>query len=140
MAEGAEDDPIKRATGEDRHLYLFITSPRFSARSAVRSKAGSGGVIDELGQGFGSLFATKPAGVLGDSAFEAKFDVTVPSRQEGDLALPPGLRALLMQSNWRGILEVRPGGMLLIPFGPTLFEPQALDQLVVFANGLLHAR
>ncbi|MBI5533247.1 MAG: hypothetical protein HY898_11050 [Deltaproteobacteria bacterium] len=138
LVEAFEDDPIKRATGEDRHLCAFLTSPKFVARAAVRSKSGGSGVIDEIGHGIGSLFASKPAGgMLGDPTFESRFDVTIPSRQEGDAALPMALRQLLLQSNWRGIIEVRPGGLILIPFGQGQFEPQTLDALLGLLGQIL---
>jgi hypothetical protein len=139
MVEAWEDDAIKRAAGEDRHVYLFITSEHFKARSAIRSKGSGGGVIDDIGHGIGSLFSSNPTGVLADPTFEAKYDVTVPSKQEGETALPAALRVALVQSNWRGILEVRAGGLVAVPFGVVQFDPEKLDQLVALGNQALQA-
>ena len=131
VLEGLEDDPVKRATGEDRHVFAFLTSPRFPARAAVRSKGGGSGVVDEIGFGLSSLFNSKQAGgALGDPTFEQRFDVTVPSRQEGDAALPMHLRQMLLQGGWKGILELRQGGLVAVPFNVRGFDPATLDWLI----------
>lgn len=131
LLEAWEDDPIKRATGEDQHLFAFLTGPRFPARAAVRTKGGGAGFVDEIGHGLNSLFSNKPAGgELGDPTFEQRYDVTVPSRQEGDAALPMPLRQMLLQGAWKGIIELRQGGMLMIPFGVRGFEPATLDWVI----------
>lgn len=131
LLEAWEDDPIKRATGEDQHLFAFLTGPRFPARAAVRTKGGGAGFVDELGHGINSLFSNKPAGgMLGDPTFEQRFDVTVPSRQEGDAALPMPLRQMLLQGGWKGIIELRQGGLIMIPFGVRTFDPATLDWVI----------
>src|SRR5512146_1776024 len=95
LVEGFEADPIKQATGEDRQVLAFLASPRLTSRVAVRSKSG-GGLVREISGGLGALFGGGSAGgALGDPTFEAKYDVTAPSREEGQAALPFPLRQLL---------------------------------------------
>lgn len=131
VAELFEQDTVKQATGEDRHLTTFLTSPRLVARASVRSRQG-GGMVSEISSGLDSLFGKRPAAgsVLGDPTLEGLFDITTPSRDEGNHALPMPLRQLLVQSNWRGILEVRAGGLVMDAYEKRPFEPAALDALL----------
>ncbi len=127
VVEGFEADAVKQAAGEDRCLRCFVTSARLAARAAIRSKTG-GGVVNDIKSGFGSLFSSGTAGgVLGDPTFEGRFDVTTPSRDEGNRALPMPLRQHLLQYNWRGILETRPGGMICTMYDTTSFNAQVLE-------------
>lgn len=130
LTEAFDADPIKQAAGEDRQLLCFLITPRLRARAALRAKSG-GGLVNDVKSGFGSLFGgASPGSVLGDPAFEQHFDVSVPSREEGNAALPVVLRQLLVTHRWRGILELRAGGLVCAPFGYTQFDPNALDQLL----------
>jgi len=127
LVEAFDPDPLKQASGDAGALCGFVTSPKLACRVAIRSKQG-GGVMNELKSGFGALFSQSgPGGVLGDPTFEARFDVSSPSRDEGNRALPLGLRQHLLQSGWRGILETRPGGLVCCTFGQHGFDPQTLD-------------
>jgi hypothetical protein len=127
IVEGYEADAVKQAAGEDRCLCSFVMSQRLAARAAIRSKTG-GGVVNEIKSGFGSLFSSGSAGgVLGDPTFEGRFDVSTPSREEGNRALPMPLRQHLLQYNWRGILETRPGGMAAQMYDATSFNVQTLE-------------
>src|SRR5262245_34082422 len=113
LVEAFEGDPIKQATGDDRSITAFVGSPRLTRRVAVRSKAG-GGVVQEISSGLGSLFKSSggAGSALGDPTFEAHYDASSPSREEGNQALPMPLRQLLLQASWRGILEIRPGALI----------------------------
>jgi hypothetical protein len=125
--EGFEADEIKRAAGEDRQVYALVTSPRLQFRVALRSKSG-GGMVNEVSRGLGSLFSGSSAGsVLGDPTLEGRFDVGTPTRDEGNRALPLPLRQLLLHQNWRGIVEIRPGGMLVVNYDRRSFDPQSLE-------------
>lgn len=130
VVEAFEADELKRAASEDRWIYAFVTSSRLTARVSIRAKGG-GGIVNEVSRGIGSLFGgSSPGGVLGDPTFEQRFDVTAPSRDEGNRALPMPLRQFLLQSNWRGILETRPGGMLVIPYDRRSFDVQSLENVI----------
>jgi hypothetical protein len=127
LVEAFDPDPLKQASGDACVVCGFVTSPKLTCRVAVRSKLG-GGVMNELKSGFGALFGqAAPGGVLGDPTFEGGFDVTAPSRDEGNRALPMPLRQHLLQSGWRGILETRPGGLVCSTFGQRVFDPPTLD-------------
>lgn len=130
VVEAFEADDVKRVAGEDRYLYAFVTSPKLTARVSIRAKSG-GGLVNEVSRGLGSLLGGSSAGsMLGDPTFEQRFDVTTPSRDEGNRALPMPLRQFLLQSNWRGILETRPSGMLAIPYDRRSFDVTTLDQVI----------
>jgi hypothetical protein len=128
LVEAFEDDPLKQAAGEDRHVIAFVTSTHLRHRAAIRSKQGAGDFTD-IGRGLNALFggAPQPGAVLGDPAFEQRFDVRAPSREEGVAALPMPLRQLLITSNFRGALEVRQGGMIIQIYGMQFFDPVRLD-------------
>jgi hypothetical protein len=81
--------------------------------------------------GLGSLFSGASAGsVLGDPTLETRFDVTVPSREEGNVALPATLRQMLVSYQWRGIIEIRPGGLVVAPFDRRSFDIAGLDAVL----------
>jgi hypothetical protein len=88
--------------------------------------------VSDISSGLDSLFrgGGTPGGVLGDPTFEGRFDVTTPSREEGQNALPMGLRRLLVTTSFRGILEVRPGGLVGTLFDRRSFDPITLDMLI----------
>lgn len=137
VIEGFESDPIKQATGEHKRLYAFVTSSKLTYRAAVRSKQGAG-IVDDIGKGLDSLFSSpKLTGVLGDATFEASFDVSAPTRDEAQTALPMALRSQLVSSRWRGILELRAGGLAAAFFETTAFEPYALDRVLGWVQSTL---
>lgn len=139
LVEAFEADELKRVSGEDRHLYAFMTSPKLTARVAIRAKSG-GGALDDLSRGINSLFAggANAGSVLGDPTFEQRFEVTAPSRAEGDHALPLGLRHMLVNTGWRGILETRAGGMLVIPYDRRSFDAPTLEAVIGAAGQIYH--
>lgn len=130
VVEAFEADDVKRVAGEDRHIYAFVTSPKLTSRVSLRAKSG-GGLVNEVSRGLGSLLGGSSAGsMLGDPTLEQHFDVTTPSRDEGNRALPMPLRQFLLQTSWRGILETRPSGMLMIPYDRRNFDVATLDQVI----------
>jgi hypothetical protein len=135
LVEAYEGDAIKDLAGEDRRLLCFVTSPRLAYRAALRSRIG-GGFVDELSRGFDSLVSNKPAvgAVLGDPTLESVFEAAAPTRDEGNAALPVPLRRLLLQLGFRGILELRPGGLACVLHDRSSFEPQNLDGTLAFLS------
>ncbi|MCK6537488.1 MAG: hypothetical protein L6Q84_31345 [Polyangiaceae bacterium] len=130
VVEAFEADEVKRVAGEDRHLYCLVTSPKLAARVSLRAKSG-GGLVNEVSRGLGSLLSGSSAGsVLGDPTFEQRFDVNTPSRDEGNRALPMALRQFLLQTGWRGILEIRPSGLLMIPYDRRTFDVPTLEPVI----------
>ncbi len=97
-------------------------------------------MVQDFSSSLGSLFGSKPAGtVLGDPTLEARYDVAVSSREEGDRALPMELRHLLVGAQFRGIVEVRPGGLAVTDWGLRVFQPQAIDALIHRVGQIHHA-
>jgi hypothetical protein len=135
VIEGFDADQLKAVTGEDRHLIAFVLSERLTLRVAVRSKSG-GGVVNEISRGLGSLFGGSAGGALGDPAFEQRFDVSGPSREEANRALPIPLRQHLLQNSFRGVMETRPGGMVAVFWGARSFDPATLDKLIALTGQL----
>lgn len=133
-------DILLQATGDDRNLIFFLLSPRLTARSAIRSKQG-GGFVNEISSGLGSLFGSggAPGSILGDPTFEKPFDITAPSRDEGNKALPMPLRRLLLTSNFRGVLETRQGGLVCTMYDRRTFDPQALDAAINMLGQIYNA-
>jgi hypothetical protein len=133
-------DPLLQATGDDRRLALFVLSPRLVARGAIRSKQG-GGIVNELSSGLSSLFGSgsSPGSILGDPTFEGRYDVTIAGREEGQRALPMSLRQLLLTAGFRGILEVRPGGLLGVNYDRQSFDPATLDAVIGLLGQIYHA-
>lgn len=130
LVEAYDADDVKRVAGEDRYLYAFVTSPKLTARVSIRAKSG-GGLVNEVSRGLGSLLGGQSqSSMLGDPTFEQRFDVTTPSHEEGNRALPMPLRQFLLQSNWRGILESRPSGLLIIPYERRSFDAATLEQAI----------
>ncbi len=140
IVEGFENDPVKHATGEDRHVVAFVTSPRLAYRAALRSKHG-GGLIEGLGKGLDALInaGPQPGAILGDPTLEGRFDVMVPSRDEGIAALPMPLRHMLVGSGFRGILEIRSGGFVCINYDRRSFDAATLDAFVFNVGQIVEA-
>jgi hypothetical protein len=135
VIEGFEADQLKQAAGEDRYTFAFVLSQRLTLRAAIRAKTG-GGVVNEVSRGLGSLFGGSAGGVLGDPTFEQRFEVWSPSREEGNRALTMPMRQHLLQTSWAGILETRPGGMVVIPFAQRSFDPNSLDAAIASVGQL----
>ncbi|MBI2394380.1 MAG: hypothetical protein HYV09_32720 [Deltaproteobacteria bacterium] len=139
VAECLESDPLKEATGEHRKVVSFLMSPRLAYRAAVRSKGGAG-VIDDVTKGLDDLFGSrKPKGYLGDPTFEGRYDVVGPTVEEANAALPTPLRHLLLQGNFRGILEVRAQGLVVTFFDRTSFDPATLDGTIAWVGQIYQA-
>lgn len=140
IVEAVDPNPIKQATGEDRQAVCFVLSPKLRARAAIRAKSG-GGLVSDVTSGIGSLFGGSggPGTVLGDPTFEQRYDVTVPSREEGNQALPMALRQLLIQYQWRGLLETRPGGLVFAQFDARTFDPPSLDRALGMLGAICRA-
>ncbi len=135
VIEGFEADQLKAAAGEDRYLFAFILSQRLTLRAALRAKSG-GGLVNEVSRGLGSLFGGSPGGVLGDPTLEQGFEVWAPSREEGNRALPIPLRQHVLQTNWRGVMETRPGGMVCVFYELRSFDPRSLELCIASAGQL----
>jgi hypothetical protein len=138
LVEVFDSDPIKQAAAEDRGVCAFITSPRLAGRAALRSKQG-GGLVNDVTSGLGSLFKGSAGGLLGDPTLESHFDVSVQSREDGFRALPMPLRQLLVQSGFRGVLEIRPGALVCSTYELKTFEPAGLDRTLPFIARLYQA-
>ena len=141
VVELAEHDPT------DRYVVTFITSPRLVYRGALRSRLQKE-AVEELRASFNPrptprasarwrwreretflrrTYGRAVRGVIGDSIFEAHYEIATPTREEGSAAFPVAMRHLLVHGGWRGILELRPGGLVIATYGPPLFDPRALD-------------
>ncbi len=141
VVEAFEGDAVKEVAGEDRHLTCFLTSPKLAYRAAIRSKS-TGGLVSELSRGLDDLFGSpKPAvgGVIGDPAFEARFDVAVPTREEASAALTMPLRQQLLQGGFRGVLELRAGGLVCAMFDRPGFDPVSLDGTLAWFGQIYRA-
>lgn len=140
VGEAWDNDPLRQAVGEARMLLFFILSPKLRCRASVRSKQG-GGLDKEIGRGLSELFGgAKPAGsILGDPTLEQRCDVTAPTRDEGNWALPMPLRQLLVQPGFKGILETRAGGMAVVLYDYAVFEPRTLDAALQLVSQLYRA-
>lgn len=138
IVEAFEADEVKRLAGEDRHIYAFCTCNALKYRVSIRSRAG-GGMVNEVSQTLGSLFGPSApvGGILGDPTFEQRYEITGPSRDEAHRGLPMPLRHLLVQAGWRGILELRPQGALIISYDRRSFDPPTLDAVIQIANQVL---
>ena len=140
VVEAFESDPIKEATGEHRHVVGFLMSPRLAYRAAVRLKGGGAGIVDDVTKGLNDLFgSSKPRGYLGDPTFEGRYDVLGPTVEEANVALPMPLRQLLLQSSFRGILEVRAQGLAVTFYDRSGFDPGTLDGTIAWIGQMYQA-
>jgi hypothetical protein len=140
VAEVAIQDELRRAIGEAHMLIALIACPRIRYNVALRTKKITG-IGDGLSRGLralDSLVSSKPknASILGDSWFESRFEVTAPSSQEANAALPAPARLLLANSGFSGIVETRPGGMLVAQ-EPARFDPPSVERLLDVVTRLL---
>ncbi len=138
--ETFDPDPFKQAAGEDRAVLFFLTSPRIAYRASLRAKTG-GGVLTELSSGLGSLLSggAAPGGVLGDPTLEARFDVSSPTRDEGNAALPMPLRQLVVTTGFRGVIETRAGGMVVTLFDLRGFDAAGLERALPYVGQIYGA-
>lgn len=146
----AHDDEAGRNPDETRFVVSFLLSPRLHYRAAIRSRMQKD-AIDELrtplnpkktpralgrwrwrerDQFLRRTYGRGVRGVIGDAIFEAHCEIQTPSREEGLAALPVALRHWLLSTGWRGILELRPGGLVSTTYGPPIFDPASLDATV----------
>jgi hypothetical protein len=149
LVEAFNDDE-EGPDDQRRYLIAFVTSPKLSYRAAIKSRIQKE-QVDEMRQSISPLnqrltprsvgrwrwrereqflkrtYGRMVRGILGDAIFEAHCEIATPSREEGLAALPVALRHLLVQGGWRGILEFRPGGMVMTTYGPPMFDPASLD-------------
>lgn len=137
--------------GEDgRYVVSFLLSPRLLYRCAIRSRMQKDAIEEmrtsinpkktprslgrwrwrERDQFLRRTYGRGVRGVIGDAIFEAHCEVQTPSREEGLAALPVALRQWLITTGWRGILELRPGGLVSTTYAPPLFDPASLDATV----------
>lgn len=139
-------EPVALGIEQARRLLFLLTSPSLRYRVALRSRDG-GGLTAEVDRGFkeiASLFGgggqkQPPGAILGDPTLESRFEVMAPSREEGNAALPVPLRQLLVQPQFRGILELRPQGMACQLFDYVFFEPRTLDAAIAMIGALYQA-
>lgn len=149
VIEAYDDEEISRGE-EGRHVVCFLLSNALSYRAAIRSRMQKE-AIEELRTSLTPGIAKKTPrslgrwrhrerdqllrrtygrgvrGVIGDAIFEAHCEIQTPSREEGLAALPVALRQWLITTGWRGILELRPGGLVSTTYAPPLFDPASLD-------------
>lgn len=141
-------NPNEERAGEDaRYVLSFLLSPRLHYRCAIRSRLQQE-AIDEMrtainpkktprslgrwrwrerDQFLRRTYGRGVRGVIGDAIFEAHCEIATPSREEGLAALPVALRQWLITTGWRGILELRPGGLVSTTYAPPLFDAASLD-------------
>lgn len=147
VADAQLSDPLGQLVGGSRSLLWFLLSDQLRYRGSLRSKQ-TAGVADDLNRGLkqlGNLFSgggasPPPAGaVLGDAVLEQQCDVAVPSRDEGNWALTMPLRQIVAQPTFRGIVEVRAGGMAVNLFGSDRFDKPTLAAGVATVQSLFEA-
>ncbi|GAC1352765.1 MAG: hypothetical protein NVSMB1_18940 [Polyangiales bacterium] len=141
LVEAFEGNTLNQATGDDRRVVAFVTSPQLAYRAAVRSRFGAG-FFGDVGKELHSLFGGASAGVrgpLGDAAFEERFECAMPTREEGNAALSLPLRHLLLQAQWRGVLEVRAGGLVCSFYDRPGFDPGTLDGTIHLTGEIYRA-
>ena len=147
VAEVQLADPLGQLVGGARTLFFFLLSDKLRYRASVRSKQ-TAGVADDLNRGLkqlGNLFssggASPPAvgAVLGDPVLEQACDVSVPSRDEGNWAITMPLRQLVAQPTFRGIVELRAGGMAVNLFGHDQLSKTTLESCLATVSALYRA-
>ncbi|MGZ3424757.1 MAG: hypothetical protein ACXWUG_15635 [Polyangiales bacterium] len=149
LVEAFNDEETERGE-EDRYVFTFLLSPALAYRAAIRSRMQKEAVDEmrtsisprktprslgrwrwrERDQFLRRTYGRGVRGVIGDAIFEAHCEVQTPSREEGLAALPVALRQWLITTGWRGVLELRPGGLVGTTYGPPIFDPSALDATI----------
>ncbi len=125
--------------GGDRKLVAFVTSPQLLHRASVWSRVDAN-VSHELGKTLGSLFGgsgNKPK--LGDDRFESFYEVAMPTKEEGIGAMTPALKAMMIERQFRGILELRAGGFICAPLGSPPLDPTTLERTITGIGDLYRA-
>lgn len=141
VVETFENDTIRQLAGEDRHLCIFLGSPRLAYRGALRSRIGGGGFLSEVGREIDAFVGAKPqiGSILGDPTLESVFEVAAPTREEGNAALTMPLRQLLVSSGYKGILELRAGGLIAMMTERPGFDPHSLEGTLAIVAQLYKA-
>jgi hypothetical protein len=137
----------------------FVISPSLVHRAALRSRAQSSVEGEEP---FSVLARLTPGGQsrlrspdkdrfnrrtygsrgrlgLGDASFDAEFDVTSPSIEEARMTITPALRSYVTRTHFRGLVELRPKGMIVARAGAQPWEPNALDALIATTGAIFAA-
>lgn len=148
FADGGTSKPLQP------FIVYFLVSDRLNARAAIRSRL-QPEAIEEMRAIFNArrtpstlsrwryrerqnfmrrTYGHGVRGTVADAVFEAHYEIATPTRDEGQAALPLSLRQLLVQSQWRGVLECRPGGLVATNYGPPRFEPQIIDGHIAFLS------
>jgi hypothetical protein len=137
----------------------FVMAPTLLQRAALRSRAQSPiegevpfSVLARLTPGGQSrlrtpdkdrfhrrTYGTRGKPGLGDVAFDADFEITSPSVEEARLAITPALRSYLTRTQFRGIVEVRPRGMIVARATTHRWESSALDALIATTGSIYAA-
>jgi len=142
IGEVTVDEPLRKATGEDRMVVALVATPRARWRVALRAKkvVGLAGgmaaglkLLDDLSG------ASRAASMLGDPHFEKHYDVTSPNPTEAQYGLPIAARQVLMALGFVGTIELRVGGFALAPADAKTLEPTSLDRLLDLAARLAAA-
>jgi hypothetical protein len=112
-----ELEPLGRA------ILVFVQHAAFSRRAAARS-----------GEHFNTRVAylespPPPEVRVADARWDERFTTRAASPLEADVAFPKGARQLLLDWNFTGHVEVRPGGLVLHP-AATAPVPEHLARLV----------
>ncbi len=129
VAEVSLGDTLRQAMGEGRTVLAALSSPRLVYRAAIRSKQ-TQGIADGMARAFEGFWGTAARASLGDPHFENRYDLSFPSVEEGNMALPFPLRQLLMHNAFQGMLELRQGGLVMTLNDVVRFEAMALDRLL----------
>jgi hypothetical protein len=151
--------PTRPGGGPEVFIVSFVTSPALLHRAAIRSRIAQD-AIEEMRTPFNPgmtprtmsrwrwrereklqhrTYGRSISGVIGDSVFEAQFEVVTPSQSEGQAALTPALRRFLVQGCWQGCIELRPGGMVVGQYRPPRFDPDSLDVSLWLLGQIYHA-
>jgi hypothetical protein len=140
-------DAVGQVVGETRGVAAFVLHPGLRHRAALRSKSG-GGITGDLSRGLkevGDFFqrglagGPAPGSLLGDPVLEQRCELSVPSAAEGNLALPQPLRQIVTHPSFQGLIEIRPGGMVVQMFDLGAFDAPVVEQAVQRLGQLIDA-
>lgn len=153
FADGGTGKPLQP------FIVYFLVSDRLTGRAAIRSRL-QPEAVEEMRAIFNArrtpstisrwryrerqnfmrrTYGHGVRGAVADAVFEAHYEIATPDREEGLVALPLSLRQLLVQNQWRGVLECRPGGLVATHYGPPRFEPQIVDAQIAFLSQIYGA-
>ncbi len=141
LAECGMEDAFRKAVSEDRLLVALVHTQKSRYRASLRSKRASGGFVDSMARGIRMLdsFSGAPRGILGDPRFEQHYEVTAPSPQEANYAVPIPVRAALLAAGFHGIVELRVGAVLVTVYDAPRFDPSHLDRALDMASRVVGA-